>query len=47
MTGADDGGSGMTMVVGPPVSPEGSGLGMNTGDGDLFLITLLRLLRRV
>jgi len=47
MTGADDGGSGMTTVVGPPVPPEGPGLGMNMGDGDLLLITLLRPLRRV
>jgi len=47
VTGADDGGSGMTTVVGPSVPPEGPGLGMNTGDGDLLLITLLRPLRRV
>ena len=44
MTGADDGGSGMALVIGPP---EGPGLGMNTGDGDLLLIILLRPLRRV
>ena len=48
MIGADNGGSGITTVVGgPPVPPEGPGLGMNTGDGDLLLITLLRPLRRV
>ena len=45
VTGADDGGSGMTMVVGPPVPPEGPGLGMNTGEGDLLRMILLRLLR--
>jgi len=44
--GADDSGSGITAVVDPPVPPEGSGLGMNTGDGDLLLIVLLRPLRR-
>ena len=43
VTGADDGGSGITMVD----PPEGPGLGMNTGDGDLLLIVLLRPLRRV
>jgi len=48
VTGADDGGSGMlTVVDGPPVPPEGPGLGMNMGDDDLFLIVLLRPLRRV
>jgi len=47
VTGADGGGSGMTTVVGPPVPPEGPGLGMNTGDGDLLLIVLLHPLRRV
>ena len=47
MTGADDGGSGMTTVVSPPVPPEGPGPGMNVGDGDLLLITLLHPLRRV
>jgi len=45
--GADDGGSGIATVIGPPVPPEGPGLGMNTGDGDLLLIILLRPLRRV
>jgi len=40
VTGADGGGSGIT-TVGPPVPPEGLGLGMNTGDGDLLLIVLL------
>jgi len=46
--GADDGGSGMTIAVdGPPVPPEGLGLGMNMGDDDLLLIILLRPLRRV
>jgi len=34
-------------MVGPPVPPEGLGPGMNTGDGDLLLIILLRPLRRV
>jgi len=46
--GADDGGSGIvTAVEGPPVPPEGPGLGMNTGEGDLLLIVLLRPLRSV
>jgi len=45
--GADDSGSGIAMVIGPPVPPEGLGLGMNTGDGDLLLIILLHPLRRV
>jgi len=40
VTGADDSGSGM-MVVGLPASPEGLGLGMNAGDGNLLLIVLL------
>jgi len=44
IAGADDSGSGITMV-GPPVLSEGPGPGMNTGDGDLLLIVLLRLLR--
>ena len=35
------------MVTGPPVPPEGPGPGMNAGDGNLFLITLLQPLRRV
>ena len=35
------------MVIDPPVPPEGPGLGMNTGDGDLLLIILLWLSRRV
>jgi len=47
VTGADDGGFGMTTVVGPPVPPKGPELGMNTGDGDLLLIILLRPLRRI
>ena len=47
MVGADGGGSGITTVVGPPVPPEGPGLGMNMGDSDLLLIVLLRPLRRV
>jgi len=48
VTGADDGGSGIVTVVdGPPVPSEGPGLGMNTGNGDLLLIVLLRPLRRV
>ena len=42
----DDGASGI-VTAGPPVPPEGPGLGMNTGDGDLLLIVLLRFLRRV
>jgi len=46
VAGADGGGSGIT-TVGPPVPPEGPGLGMNTGDGNLLLIVLLRPLRRV
>jgi len=44
--GADDSGSGMTMVVGPPAPPKESGLGMNMGKGDLLLIVLLCPLRR-
>ena len=40
IAGADDSGSGI-MVVALPVPPEGPGLGMNTGDGDLLLIVLL------
>ena len=40
MTGADDGASG--MMTDPPPVP---GPGMNIGDGDLFLIVLLRPLR--
>ena len=47
VTGADDGGSGMTTVVGPPVPPEEPGPDMNMGGGDLLLITLLHPLRRV
>jgi len=47
IAGADDSGSGMVTVVGSPVPPEGPGLGMNTGDGNLLLIILLRPLRRV
>jgi len=41
MAGTDDGGSGMTVVVDFPIPPEGPGLGMNTGEGDLLLIVLL------
>jgi len=44
VTGADDGGSGMTTVVDPPVP---LGLSVNTGDGDLLLIILLHPLRRL
>jgi len=47
MIGTDDGGPGMVTVVGSPVPPEGPGLGMNMGEGDLLLITLLCPLRRV
>ena len=47
MTGTDGSGSGMTTVVGPPVPPEGPGLGMNTGKGDSLLMFLLCPLRRV
>ena len=43
VTGADGGGS----TVNPPAPPEGLELDVNTGDGDLFLIVLLRPLRRV
>ena len=35
------------MVIDPLVPPEGPGLGMNMGDGDLLLIVRLRPLRRV
>ena len=45
MTGADDGGSRMAAVIGSLVPPEGPGLGMNMGNGDLLLIVLLRPLR--
>jgi len=45
--GRDDDGSSGIMVVGSPISPEGPGPGMNTGDGDLLLIALLRPLRKV
>jgi len=38
VVGTDGGGSEMT-TVGPP--PEGFGLGMNTGEGDLLLMILL------
>jgi len=37
----------MTTVVGPPVPPEGPGLGMNMGDSDLLLIVRLRPWSRV
>jgi len=37
--GADVGASG--MMIDPPPIPEGVGLGMNVGDGDLLLIILL------
>jgi len=47
VAGADGSGSGITTAVdGPPVPPEGFGLGMNTGDSDLLLIVLLHPLRR-
>jgi len=46
ITGADGGASGRVMV-GLPAPPEGPGLGMNTGDGDLLLMVLLRPLRRL
>ena len=45
VVGADGGASGIVVVVPPPVPPEGPGLGMNTGDGDLLLIVLLQPLR--
>jgi len=35
----------VTAVEGPPVPPEGFGLGMNTGEGDLLLVILLCPLR--
>jgi len=44
IAGADGGASGI-MIVGPPVPPEGLGLGMNIGDGNLLLIVFLRPLR--
>jgi len=47
VTRTDGGGSGMATVIDPPIPPEESGLGMNTGDGDLLLIVLLRPLRKV
>jgi len=46
IAGADDGASGMT-IFDPPVPPEGLGLGVNTGDGDLLLNILLQPLRSV
>jgi len=46
VTGADGGGSGMT-IVGPSILPKGPGLGMNTGEGDLLLIILLCPLRNI
>jgi len=45
VTGADDGGFGITRV-GPPVPSEGPGPGMNTGKGDLLLMILFCPLRR-
>jgi len=45
VAGADDGASG--MMTDPPPVPKGVGLGTNIGDGDLPLIILLQLLRRV
>jgi len=46
MVGADGGASGIVTDV--PPTPEGPGLGMNTGDSDLLLlIVLLQLLRRL
>ena len=45
VTGADDSGSGITIIGGAPVPPEGPGSGMNTSDGDLLLIVLLWPLR--
>ena len=39
--GSTRGGSGMTTVVDPPVPPEGPGLGMNMGEGNLLLMILL------
>jgi len=35
------------MATGPPPAPEGPGLGMKMGDGDLFLVILLRPWRSV
>jgi len=46
IAGADNGASGIVMV-GPPDPPEGLGLGMNMGDGDLPLSVLLRPLSNV
>jgi len=46
MTGADGGASGI-VTVGPPDPPEELGPGIKMGDGDLLLIVLLWLLRRV
>ena len=45
VTGDNVGGSGM-ITVDPPV-PEGLGLGINTGEGDLLLMILLQPLRSV
>ena len=45
VAGADGGASG--IMIGVPPTSEGPGLGMNTGDGDLLLMVLLRLLRNV
>ena len=30
-------------MIGPPAVPEGPGLGMNTGDGDLLLLVVCLL----
>jgi len=46
VTGADGSGFGIVMV-GPPIPPKEPGLGVNTGNGNLLLMVLLRLLRRV
>jgi len=43
MVGADVGTSGKLIAVDPP--PEGLGVGMNMGDGDLLFVILLHSLR--
>jgi len=41
--GRDDDGCDFRMVVTDPPSPEGPGLGMNMGDGDLLLLVVCLL----
>jgi len=45
VTGIDGGDFGIRIVMDPPPVPEGPGLGMNTGDGDLLLLVVCLLSR--